>query len=113
MTGLQSGDNITGILSTVAASGSPVGNYPITAGLSDPGGRLSNYSVTTNAGTLTVTPAPLVITPNNQSRSYGLPNPLLTGTVAGLQNGETSPPLLDHGRDRQFRRAIIRSPRAF
>jgi subtilisin-like proprotein convertase family protein len=88
VTGLESGDNITPILSTAAAAGSAVGNYPITAGLSDPGGRLSNYSVTTNAGTLTVTPAPLVITPNNQSRSYGLPNPLLTGTVAGLQNGD-------------------------
>ncbi|MGO9204210.1 MAG: MBG domain-containing protein [Limisphaerales bacterium] len=86
--GLQNGDNITGIFSTLADAASPVGTYAITAGLSDPGGRLSNYIVSTNDGTLTVAPAPLVVSPANQSSSYGLANLTLTGTVTGLQNGD-------------------------
>ncbi len=87
--GLQNGDNITAIFSTLAEAGSAVGSYPITAGgFLDPGGKLSSYIVSTHDGALTITPAALVVSPNNQSRSYGAPNPPLTGTMAGLQNGD-------------------------
>ena len=53
----------------------------------DPSNVLSNYSVTTNTGTLTITPAALVVSADNQTRAYGAPNPPLTGSVAGL-NGD-------------------------
>jgi subtilisin-like proprotein convertase family protein len=86
--GLQNGDNITATLSTLADAASVVGSYPITVSLSDPGGKLPSYIVTTNDGTLTVTPAPLAVTADNQSRSYGAANLPLTGTLAGLQNGD-------------------------
>ena len=86
--GLQAGDVITATFSTVAVTNSPVGSYPITVALADPGGRLIDYTVTTNAGTLTVTPAALIVTADNQSRPYGASNPALTGTLTGVQNGD-------------------------
>ncbi len=35
-----------------------------------------------------VTPAPLTVTVSNLSRAFGQTNPVLTGSVAGLQNGD-------------------------
>jgi hypothetical protein len=40
--------------------------------------------------TLTVTPAPLVISPNDESRAQGQPNPDITFNYAGLREGESS-----------------------
>jgi hypothetical protein len=57
---LLNGDNITETFSCIATSASPVGNYAIVPILNDPNGRLCNYSVTTNAGVLIVTPVPLL-----------------------------------------------------
>ena len=54
ITGLKNGDNITASYSTTATTSSAPGTYPITATLSDPGNRLSNYQVTNNPGTLTI-----------------------------------------------------------
>ena len=52
---------------TTATSGSPAGTYPTScSGAADP-----NYSITYVAGTLTVNPAPLTITADNQSMTYG------------------------------------------
>ncbi len=87
-TGVQNGDNITVTFSTLAAPSSPVGTYPIIAGLSDPDGKLAEYSVTASIGSLTVLLAPLVVSADNQSRAYGAPDPVLTGSVSGLQNGD-------------------------
>ncbi len=55
ITGIQNGDNITATYATTATISSPVGTYPILPSLVDPGSRLSNYTVTLNNGTLTVT----------------------------------------------------------
>lgn len=52
--GLVSGDNITVTFATTATIDSPPGAYSITPILSDPDGKLVNYAVTTNNGTLTV-----------------------------------------------------------
>ena len=41
-----------------------------------------------NNGTLTITPAALVITANNAARLYGDLNPAFTGTIAGIKNGD-------------------------
>jgi 6-phosphogluconolactonase (cycloisomerase 2 family) len=88
ITGLKNGDVVTANYSTTATQLSPVGTYPITATLVDPNGVLGNYSVTINNGTLTITPAALVITANNAARLYGDPNPAFTGTIAGIKNGD-------------------------
>jgi 6-phosphogluconolactonase (cycloisomerase 2 family) len=86
--GIKNGDSITATYSTPATSSSPTGTYPIIPALVDPTGKLSNYSVTINNGTLTVTSAILTVTANNASRFYGDPNPIFTGTISGIQNGE-------------------------
>ena len=87
--GVQNGDNITATYATTATVTSPVGTYPITPGLVDASGKLGNYSVTTNAGTLTVNAAPLTVTADGQTRSYGAANPALTATLSGFVNGDT------------------------
>ncbi len=74
------------ILSTIADTNSPVGTYPIT--LSQ--GTLSNahYVFSFTNGTLTVTQALLNVTVDKQVRMYGSTNPVLTGSVSGIQNGD-------------------------
>ena len=63
-------------------SGSP---YAITAsGAVDP-----NYAISYVAGALTVTPAPLTITANNQSKIYGAPDPAFTVSGTGFVLGQT------------------------
>ncbi|HSH17368.1 MAG TPA: MBG domain-containing protein, partial [Verrucomicrobiae bacterium] len=73
------------ILSTAATSGSPVGNYAITAS----GAADANYTITHVNGSLAVTPAPLTITAENKSKVEGQPNPPLTAAYNSLVNGET------------------------
>ena len=86
--GLQNGDNITATYATVAEINSPMGGYPITIGLLDPDGRLSNYAVTTNNGMLTVSAAALRVVAHDASRAYGATNPVVSGTISGIQNGD-------------------------
>ena len=91
-TGLVNGDSsatFSGGLVTTATSSSGVGDYPITQGTLAATG---NYTIGTfNAGTLTVTPAPLTIMPTaGQSMVYGGTVPALTYTYSGLVNGDTS-----------------------
>ena len=86
--GIKNGDNITATYSTPATATSPAGTYPIIPALVDPTGKLGNYTVTINNGTLTVTTAILTVTANNASRFYGDPNPVFTGTITGIQNGD-------------------------
>jgi sugar lactone lactonase YvrE len=92
--GAVNGDVFNVTYSTTATQFSPVGNYPITATLTPVGSAsLSNYAVTYNVGTLTVTQASgaagLVVTVNNATRPYGTPNPTFTGIVTGLVNGDS------------------------
>ena len=88
ITGLENNDPITAQYSTSATAASDVGVDPISVALSDPMNLLGNYTVTTSAGTLTITPAPLVVTPDSFARLYGAANPTLTGTLSGVQNGD-------------------------
>jgi uncharacterized membrane protein len=63
---------------------SDVGSYVITlSGLTS-----SNYSITFKDGTLSVTPAPLSVTPADKTREYGLANPTLDGTISATRNGD-------------------------
>jgi len=87
--GIKDGENITASYSTTATSTSAPGTYPIVAAVSDNGtGVLANYTVVINNGTLTISPAPLVVTAANASRLYGDPNPGFTGTITGLKNSD-------------------------
>jgi hypothetical protein len=89
LAGVQNNDRITASYATAATQGSSVGDYVIVATLVDPDGKLGNYTVTTNNGTLTVTPASLKVMANNAARTYGADNPAFSGTITGLQNGDS------------------------
>jgi YVTN family beta-propeller protein len=87
--GFVNGDNAASLttqpmLSTTAMAASGVGNYPISiSGAMDP-----NYSIAYVQGILTVTPAALTVTAANAQRVYGAANPVLTGTITGIQKGD-------------------------
>ncbi len=88
LSGQKNGDVITATFGSSATAASSVGSYPIVATLADPGTKLGNYSINSNNGILTVTPAALTVTAGNASRLYGDPNPAFTGTIIGLKNGD-------------------------
>ena len=76
------------VLSTTATAHSPVSAGPyaiIASGASD-----SDYSISYVTGALTVTPAALTITANNQTKVYGAAMPTLTVSYTGLVNGDTA-----------------------
>ncbi len=73
-------------LSTTATASSHVGTYAVTAaGALDP-----DYTISYVAGTLTITPAPLTISADNQTKVYGQANPALTASYSGFVNGDTA-----------------------
>jgi 6-phosphogluconolactonase (cycloisomerase 2 family) len=86
LVGIKNNDVITASYSTTATATSPIGTYPITATLS--GLNLPNYTVTINPGTLTITQAALTVTAADASRLYGNANPVFTGTIVGIRNGD-------------------------
>src|SRR5439155_19105647 len=73
-------------ISTTATTASAVGTYPITAS----GAASANYTISYLNGTLTVTPASLTVTAENQTRAYGAANPPLTMRYSGFVNGDTA-----------------------
>ena len=91
-TGLVNSDSsatFSGGLVTTATSLSSVGDYAITQGTLAATG---NYTIGTyNPGTLTVNAAPLTITANNDSKTYGTLKTFssTTFTETGLVNGDT------------------------
>src|SRR5262249_53995230 len=86
--GLQNNDNITATFASSATAQSPVGNYPIVPTLSDPNGKLGNYAVLTNNGTLILNAAALTGTVDDKTRPYGQPNPVFTVHYSGFVNNE-------------------------
>ena len=79
----------SGGLATTATSWSSVGDYPITVGTLAATG---NYTIGTfNPGILTVNAAPLTITANNDSKTYGTLKTFSSTafTENGLVNGDT------------------------
>ncbi|MBX2895920.1 MAG: gliding motility-associated C-terminal domain-containing protein [Cyclobacteriaceae bacterium] len=74
------------VAGTVANALSDAGNYPITL----TGGTDNNYTINLVVGTLSVTKAPLTVTADNKSRTYGAANPVLTITYTGFVNGNTA-----------------------
>ncbi|HXJ61999.1 MAG TPA: MBG domain-containing protein, partial [Verrucomicrobiae bacterium] len=89
LSGLQPGDKITATYVTSADAASPIGSYPIQPLLNDPDGKLANYLVVTNLGTLTIAPASLTARADDQTQLYGSSNLNFTGTLTGLRNGDS------------------------
>jgi hypothetical protein len=89
--GLVNGDTAASLtvaptLSTAATVASHVGSYAITAsGAVDP-----DYTIAYVPGSLTVTPAALTITADDQSKVYGAALPPLTASYSGLVNGDSA-----------------------
>lgn len=78
------------IFSTAAGLSTAPGTYPITA----TGAASSNYLISYQAGTLTISKAALQVIATNLSKVTGQVNPTLTYTFTGFKNGETSAVLL-------------------
>ncbi|RKR04803.1 gliding motility-associated-like protein [Flavobacterium sp. 90] len=90
-TGFVNGDTATSLdtpatISTIAVTGSAVGSYPIMAS----GALDSNYTITFVNGNLAVTTATLTITADDQTKTYGSANPVLTASYTGFVNGDTA-----------------------
>ena len=85
--GLVEGDSLSGGLSTAATGLSSVGSYAIDQGNLT---ASSNYDVTFQEGTLTVTARPITVTAHAVSRIYGDDNPWFDFSVGGqgLINGD-------------------------
>jgi diphthamide synthase (EF-2-diphthine--ammonia ligase) len=75
-------------LTTTATANSDVSGNPYTITAS--GAVDSDYTITYVAGSLNVTPAPLTITADNQTKMYGAALPTLTASYSGFVNGDTS-----------------------
>jgi MBG domain (YGX type)/Bacterial Ig-like domain (group 3)/Domain of unknown function (DUF4214) len=102
-TGLVNGDTPASLtaqpgLSTTATARSHAGSYAIAiSGASDP-----DYAINNVNGTLTITPAALTITADNESMIYGSALPTLNASYSGFVNGDsaaslTTPPSLSTG----------------
>jgi hypothetical protein len=87
VTGLKNGDDIT-VTGWSTLQTSRAGAYSIVPVLHDLDGKAGNYNISYGHGTLTVTPAPLLVETHDATRVYGDPNPEFTGTVTGLKNGD-------------------------
>ena len=92
-TGFVNGDTSASLttpptLTTTATAASHVAGspYAITAS----GAVDTDYTISYVAGSLTVTPAPLTITADNQTKVYGAALPTLTASYTGFVNGDTS-----------------------
>jgi len=88
--GFVGGDTAAGLttpvtISTTATPASPAGAYPIVVG----GATSPNYTIVFVNGLLTVNPAALTITADNQTKWFGAAVPALTVTYAGFVNGDT------------------------
>ena len=92
ISGLLGGDSVATVSESSAGTvaTAAVGGYAITASAAN-GSGLSKYTITYLPGTLTVTPAPLVITASDASKTYGQPTTLSASGFAskGLVNGDS------------------------
>ncbi len=88
LVGGLSSDGITATYATSADQASDVGSYAIEATLNDPNNKLGNYEVTKTAGSLSITKAPITVTPHSISRWVNNANPFLGGVVTGVLNND-------------------------
>ncbi|MGA2177568.1 MAG: protease pro-enzyme activation domain-containing protein [Verrucomicrobiota bacterium] len=85
---LNASANVPGAFSYVPPAGTVLnaGSNLLSAAFT-PNDSTDYYSVT-DFVSLVVSPAPLSVTASNATRSYGITNPVFTGVIAGLRNGD-------------------------
>ena len=100
-TGLVNGDTVASLttaptIRVLNAASTPVSGIPAsgTYRIELSNAVDANYDITYVSATLTVTPAPLTITADNQTAIYGATLPTLTASYAGLVNGDTAAPTI-------------------
>ena len=96
LSGFVAADGVTATYSRTTGETVAGGPYTISATLG-PAGVLSNYAITYNTASFTITPAPLTITADAQTKVYGQADPTLTYQVTGLQNGDAAGSALSGG----------------
>jgi len=86
---LHNGDTLTSV--TITSAGTPaaatIGGYAIVPSAAQ-GVGLANYVIGYSNGTLTVFAQDLSVVANPSTRLYGHTNPVFTGTIVGVQNGD-------------------------
>ena len=116
--GLVNSETIGGVTLTSAgaAPAAPVGSYAITPSNALANGAFapSNYVITYVNGTLPVTPAPLIVTANDASKTYGeaITLPDTAFTSSGLVNGETIGGVTETSAGAPATAAVVGSPYA-
>ena len=84
LSGFLAADNVTATYSRTAGETVLGGPYTISATLS-PASVLSNYAISYNTATFAISPMTASVTPaSGQSKVYGSPDPILTGTLSGF-----------------------------
>jgi MBG domain (YGX type) len=83
LSGFLAGDGVTATYSRTAGETVLGGPYTISAVLS-PAAVLTNYSITYNMASFTITTKPASVTPNAASKVYGGADPAFTGTLSGF-----------------------------
>jgi hypothetical protein len=93
LAGVVGGDTVglstNGYAANFASPNVGTGIVVTMSGLTLTGASANNYTLTQPVGlTANITPATLTVTADDKSRTYGLPNPLLTAAYNGFVNGE-------------------------
>jgi hypothetical protein len=83
LVGFLGTDNVTATYTRAVGETVLGGPYAISATLG-PANVLSNYAITYNTANFTIGPATASVTPNAASKTYGTPDPTLTGTLSGF-----------------------------
>ena len=87
LSGLQNGDNISARYASPATLNSPAGTYAIVPTLVDPAGRLTNYLVALQNGTLTVTNPALTFSANPFTEPAVVAGQMYAATLAAQATG--------------------------
>jgi hypothetical protein len=111
LTGFLAGDSVTAAYSRAAGESVAGGPYLISAALS-PSSVLSNYAIAAQTAAFTITPAPLQVTANAQTKVYGSSDPALTFTQSGLKFTDTVASVLTGALTRAAGETVKGSPYA-
>ncbi len=109
--GFQFSDTAAGVLTgaLTRAAGESVGSYAITQGTL---AATSNYSIRFTGNTLAITPAPLTVTANAQTKVYGSTDPALTYVASGFQFSDSAATVLTGALSRTAGESVAGGPYA-
>ncbi len=92
VSGLQGSDTVTGLVETYDTKNAGTGKtLSVSTYTVNDGNSGNNYNVNTVASTAgVISPATLMVTADDKTKIYGLPNPLLTASYNGFVGGENA-----------------------